>query len=99
MNEYMENTAWEAAEEKPVLRLPQCREEMETMQAYWEKYTPREQRVLTMLIGLGGVRPHTPEEVAAEYRVSTARIYQIAAKALHKPYRIHRTRPMRDFLD
>ncbi|MBQ9083657.1 MAG: hypothetical protein IJY28_09195 [Clostridia bacterium] len=72
---------------------------MKDLMAYWDKYLPIEQRVLTLLIGLEGTRPHTVAEVAEELQVTTTRVMQIALKALHKPYRIHRRIPLRAILE
>lgn len=101
MNENMESTV--KAEESTEKLVPHYfyprMIEMDKILAYWEKYSPREQRVLMLLIGLDGNRPRTLQEVAEEFGVSTARIQQIAVKALYKPYRINRRRPLREWLD
>ncbi len=42
----------------------------------------REQKIIRMRFGIGGERPHTLEEVGAEFSVTRERIRQIEAKAL-----------------
>ena len=44
----------------------------------------REQKIIKMRFGLDGGRPHTLEEVGAEFAVTRERIRQIEAKALNK---------------
>ena len=44
----------------------------------------REQKIIKMRFGIGGERPHTLEEVGAEFSVTRERIRQIEAKALSK---------------
>ena len=44
----------------------------------------REQKVVKLRFGIGGGRPHTLEEVGAEFSVTRERIRQIEAKALSK---------------
>lgn len=44
----------------------------------------REQKIVKMRFGIGGGRPHTLEEVGAEFSVTRERIRQIEAKALGK---------------
>jgi len=46
--------------------------------------TPREQRILRMRFGIGGVTDHTLEEIGQEFGVTRERIRQIEAKALEK---------------
>jgi RNA polymerase primary sigma factor len=46
--------------------------------------TPREQRILRMRFGIGGVTDHTLEEIGKEFGVTRERIRQIEAKALEK---------------
>ena len=55
--------------------------------------TPREQRILRMRFGIGGVTDHTLEEIGKEFGVTRERIRQIEAKALAKlrdPRRAHK---------
>ena len=46
--------------------------------------TDREQKIIRLRFGIGGGRPHTLEEVGAEFDVTRERIRQIEAKALSK---------------
>ena len=46
--------------------------------------TDREQKIIRLRFGIGGGRPHTLEEVGAEFDVTRERIRQIEAKALAK---------------
>ncbi len=58
----------------------------------------REQKIIKLRFGLDGGRPHTLEEVGAEFAVTRERIRQIEAKALVKLRRNHDTEKLRDFL-
>ena len=59
----------------------------------------REQKVIKLRFGIGGGRPHTLEEVGAEFAVTRERIRQIEAKALRKLRHPSRSRKLKDFLD
>ena len=58
----------------------------------------REQKIIKLRFGLDGGRPHTLEEVGAEFAVTRERIRQIEAKALVKLRRNKETDKLRDFL-
>ena len=58
----------------------------------------REQKIIKLRFGLDGGRPHTLEEVGAEFAVTRERIRQIEAKALVKLRRNRDTEKLRDFL-
>lgn len=59
----------------------------------------REQKIIKLRFGLDGGRPHTLEEVGAEFAVTRERIRQIEAKALVKLRRNKETEKLHDFLD
>jgi RNA polymerase sigma factor (sigma-70 family) len=63
-------------------------EQKETSQALFEamrlRLTPREQRVLAMIYGLGSELPHTLEASAKRLMVTRERVRQIQYKALRK---------------
>jgi RNA polymerase primary sigma factor len=61
--------------------------------------TPREQRVLRMRFGIGGVADHTLEEVGKEFGVTRERIRQIEAKALEKLRHPRRARKLATFIE
>jgi RNA polymerase sigma factor (sigma-70 family) len=61
--------------------------------------TPREERVLRMLFGIGMNTDHTLEEVGQQFSVTRERIRQIEAKALRKLKHPSRSRKLRSFLD
>ena len=58
----------------------------------------REQKIIKLRFGLDGGRPHTLEEVGAEFAVTRERIRQIEAKALLKLRRNKETEKLHDFL-
>ena len=58
----------------------------------------REQKIIKLRFGLDGGRPHTLEEVGAEFAVTRERIRQIEAKALLKLRRNKDTEKLHDFL-
>ena len=59
----------------------------------------REQKIIKMRFGIGGERPHTLEEVGAEFSVTRERIRQIEAKALRKLKHPTRSKRLKDFFD
>ena len=59
----------------------------------------REQKIIKLRFGIGGGRPHTLEEVGAEFSVTRERIRQIEAKALRKLRHPSRSRKLKDYLD
>lgn len=59
----------------------------------------REQKIIKLRFGLEGGRPHTLEEVGAEFAVTRERIRQIEAKALAKLRKNKDTDKLHDFLD
>lgn len=59
----------------------------------------REQKIIKLRFGLEGGRPHTLEEVGAEFDVTRERIRQIEAKALAKLRRDKDTAKLHDFLE
>lgn len=58
----------------------------------------REQKIIKMRFGIGGERPHTLEEVGAEFSVTRERIRQIEAKALTKLRKHKDTKKLREYL-
>lgn len=59
--------------------------------------TPREERVIRMRFGIGGIGAHTLEEIGQTFDLSIERIRQIQAKALRKLKSPSRTATLRDF--
>lgn len=60
--------------------------------------TDREQKIIKMRFGIGGERPHTLEEVGAEFDVTRERIRQIEAKALSKLRKNKDTKKLHEYL-
>lgn len=60
--------------------------------------SPREQRIIRLRFGIGGGRPHTLEEVGAEFDVTRERIRQIEAKALSKLRKNKDTKKLHEYL-
>ena len=60
--------------------------------------TPREERVLRMRFGIGGIGTHTLEEIGQTFCVSMERIRQIQSKALRKLKSPSRSVDLRDFV-
>ena len=58
----------------------------------------REQKVVKLRLGIGGGRPHTLEEVGAEFSVTRERIRQIEAKALSKLRKHKDTKKLHEYL-
>lgn len=58
----------------------------------------REQKIIRMRFGIGGERPHTLEEVGAEFAVTRERIRQIEAKALSKLRKHKDTKKLHEYL-
>lgn len=58
----------------------------------------REKKIIKLRFGLDGERPHTLEEVGAEFAVTRERIRQIEAKALSKLRRNKDTEKLHDYL-
>ena len=58
----------------------------------------REQKIIRMMFGIGGERPHTLEEVGAEFSVTRERIRQIEAKALSKLRKHKDTKKLHEYL-
>lgn len=58
----------------------------------------REQKIIKLRFGIGGGRPHTLEEVGAEFSVTRERIRQIEAKALSKLRKHKETKKLHDYL-
>ena len=58
----------------------------------------REQKVVKLRFGIGGGRPHTLEEVGAEFSVTRERIRQIEAKALSKLRKQKDTKKLHEYL-
>ncbi len=61
--------------------------------------TPREERILRMRFGLGGMTDHTLEEVGKTFGVTRERIRQIEAKALQKLRHPQHARKLSTFAD
>ncbi len=59
----------------------------------------REQKIIKLRFGLEGGRPHTLEEVGAEFAVTRERIRQIEAKALNKLRKNKDTSRLRDYIE
>ena len=60
--------------------------------------TEREQKIIRLRFGIGGGRPHTLEEVGAEFDVTRERIRQIEAKALSKLRKNKDTKKLHEYL-
>ena len=60
--------------------------------------TDREQKIIRLRFGIGGGRPHTLEEVGAEFEVTRERIRQIDAKALAKLRKNKETKKLHEYL-
>ena len=60
--------------------------------------TDREQIIIRLRFGIGGGRPHTLEEVGAEFDVTRERIRQIEAKALSKLRKNKDTKKLHEYL-
>ena len=58
----------------------------------------REQKVVKLRFGIGGGRPHTLEQVGAEFSVTRERIRQIEAKALSKLRKHKDTKKLHEYL-
>ena len=58
----------------------------------------REQKIIRLRFGIGGGRPHTLEEVGAEFDVTRERIRQIEAKALSKLRKNKDTKKLHEYL-
>ena len=58
----------------------------------------REQKIIKLRFGVGGGRPHTLEEVGAEFSVTRERIRQIEAKALSKLRKNKETKKLHEYL-
>ena len=58
----------------------------------------REQKIIKLRFGVGGGRPHTLEEVGAEFSVTRERIRQIEAKALSKLRKNKDTKKLQEYL-
>ncbi|MBQ3306356.1 RNA polymerase sigma factor RpoD [Candidatus Saccharibacteria bacterium] len=58
----------------------------------------REQKIIKLRFGIGGGRPHTLEEVGAEFAVTRERIRQIEAKALSKLRKHKDTKRLHEYL-
>ena len=58
----------------------------------------REQKIIKLRFGIGGGRPHTLEEVGAEFSVTRERIRQIEAKALSKLRKHKDTKKLHEYL-
>ncbi|MDO4978995.1 MAG: RNA polymerase sigma factor RpoD [Candidatus Saccharibacteria bacterium] len=58
----------------------------------------REQKIIKLRFGIGGGRPHTLEEVGAEFSVTRERIRQIEAKALSKLRKNKDTKKLAEYL-
>ncbi len=60
--------------------------------------TDREQKIIRLRFGIGGGRPHTLEEVGAEFDVTRERIRQIEAKALSNLRKNKDTKKLHEYL-
>lgn len=63
-----------------------------------DELSDREKKIVRLRFGLDGERPHTLEEVGAEFSVTRERIRQIEAKALSKLRRNKETGKLHDYL-
>jgi RNA polymerase primary sigma factor len=61
--------------------------------------SPREERILRMRFGIGGMTEHTLEEVGQTFGVTRERIRQIEATALKKLRHPTRARKLATFVD
>jgi RNA polymerase primary sigma factor len=71
----------------------------EQMSAILSTLNEREQKIVKMRFGIGGEKPHTLEEVGAEFKVTRERIRQIESKALSKLRRHKDTRKLYDYIN
>ena len=63
-----------------------------------EELGDREKKIIKMRFGIGGGRPHTLEEVGAEFTVTRERIRQIESKTLNKLKRNKEIQKMYEYL-
>lgn len=63
-----------------------------------QNLSEREQKIIKLRFGIGGGRPHTLEEVGAEFSVTRERIRQIEAKALTKLRKNKDTKKLHEYL-
>jgi RNA polymerase primary sigma factor len=56
----------------------------ETIETALEELTPRQSHILRLRFGLGGVEPHTLEEIAHKFKLSRERIRQLEKEALRR---------------
>ena len=70
----------------------------EQLAAILATLSEREQKIIKMRFGIGGERPHTLEEVGAEFSVTRERIRQIEAKALSKLRKHKDTKKLHEYL-
>lgn len=70
----------------------------EQLAAIISTLSEREQKIIRMRFGIGGERPHTLEEVGAEFSVTRERIRQIEAKALSKLRKHKDTKKLHEYL-
>jgi len=70
----------------------------EQLAAIISTLSDREQKIIKMRFGIGGGRPHTLEEVGAEFSVTRERIRQIEAKALSKLRKNKDTKKLHEYL-
>lgn len=70
----------------------------EQLAAILATLSEREQKIIRMRFGIGGERPHTLEEVGAEFSVTRERIRQIEAKALSKLHKHKDMKKLREYL-
>ncbi|MBQ2660417.1 RNA polymerase sigma factor RpoD [Candidatus Saccharibacteria bacterium] len=70
----------------------------EQLAAILSTLSEREQKIIRMRFGIGGERPHTLEEVGAEFSVTRERIRQIEAKALSKLRKHKDTKKLHEYL-
>ena len=70
----------------------------EQLAAILATLSEREQKIVRMRFGIGGERPHTLEEVGAEFSVTRERIRQIEAKALSKLRKHKDTKKLHEYL-
>lgn len=70
----------------------------ESMASIIASLNEREQKIVKMRFGLDGEKPHTLEEVGAEFQVTRERIRQIESKALSKLKRHKDTKKLLDYI-
>jgi RNA polymerase primary sigma factor len=70
----------------------------ETIEEILSELTPRQSHILRLRFGLGGVEPHTLEEIANKFSLSRERIRQLEKEALRRLRHPRLAHNLRDYL-